>query len=154
MIQDRYVLPSTIPPSLWSKDGVLQLPPPLAAAYTAEIQQRGLTEKAGKPPSKNGPTGGVTLDAVNDHFADRFVGSCGRIQLAVLDPKQELSHASDLLIKAFSGGSISILDAPCGAGAASISILTSIAELRKQGQLPALPLDVQIIGGDLSEPAM
>jgi len=42
---------------------------------------------------------------------------------------------------------------PCGAAAASLAYLTAIAELRAQNVLPRLPLDVYLIGAEISGPA-
>jgi hypothetical protein len=71
----------------------------------------------------------------------------------MLDPKDELQEASDLVLKIFAGGKIALLDVPCGAGAASVTLLSTIACLRKEKRLPSLPLDVMLVGGDLSQPA-
>lgn len=56
-------------------------------------------------------------------------------------------------IQCLAGNKLSLTDAPCGAGATAFSFLANIAELRKQGVLPRHPLDVYLIGAELSEPA-
>lgn len=136
-----------------SAANMLRLPRTVREAYTTELQRRGLLEKARHPPAQDGPTGGITLEQTNAHFAERFSGSCGRLELATIDPKDELGDTSNILIKAFSGGKIAILDAPCGAGAATAALLGTIAHLRSENRLPTLPLDVVILGGDISAPA-
>src|SRR5262249_29413340 len=48
---------------------------------------------------------------------------------------------------------VCVIDAPCGAGATSYAFLSAIGELRAAGILPRVPLDVTLIGADLSDPA-
>ncbi len=103
--------------------------------------------------STGGIFGGSSEDETNLHFAQRFDGSCARVELAVLDPKEQLKDVSDQFIRAFSGGQIRLLDIPCGCGAASAGILTTIAELRRLNILPRQPLEVFLTGGDVSDSA-
>jgi hypothetical protein len=76
------------------------------------------------------------------------------VELAVLDPKDELDDASDHFFRAFSGGRVGLLDVPCGSGAASASLLTTVAELRRQNVIPREPLEVFLVGGDISDSAL
>jgi hypothetical protein len=75
------------------------------------------------------------------------------MQLALLDPKQAANISSNALIASLAGSSVCITDAPCGAGAAAFALLSTVAELRAQRILPRLPLDVFMVGAELSEPA-
>jgi hypothetical protein len=75
------------------------------------------------------------------------------MELAFLDPKQAAPLASDALIGKLAGGKLCLTDAPCGAGAAAFTLLSTAAELRAQQVLPRQPLDVFLIGAELSEPA-
>ena len=70
--------------------------------------------------------------------------------LAVLDPKSEGGKASDTFIKSMAGCTLALTDAPCGAGAAALAFLSTIAELRASEVLPRYPLEVKFIGGELS----
>jgi hypothetical protein len=45
---------------------------------------------------------------------------------------------------------VAIADLPCGAGAAALAILTTLAELRSQALIPREPLEIVLIGGDFS----
>jgi hypothetical protein len=87
------------------------------------------------------------------HFAQSFDGSAARALLALLDPHDQLSEVSNAFILALAGNSICVIDAPCGAGATSYAFLATIAQLRAEGILPRLPLDVALLGADLSDPA-
>ena len=62
-------------------------------------------------------------------------------------------RASNAFMQTLSGNRVCIADAPCGAGAAALAFLSVIAELRACQILPRQPLDVRLIGAELSEPA-
>jgi hypothetical protein len=144
-----------IPTDLWQKPSdLLRLPAQLSTAYRAKIEALGLIDVATCYGDEDGPAGGMTDEDTKKHFARRFSASCGRVQLAVLDPKDDLSSASDLIINSFAGGKVALLDAPCGAGAAFASVLATIASLRRASCIPSDPLEVNIVGGDLSPYAL
>jgi hypothetical protein len=46
---------------------------------------------------------------------------------------------------------VCVTDAPCGAGAATFSLLGTIAELRANDVLPRLPLHIRFIGAEISD---
>jgi hypothetical protein len=114
------------------------------------LEKNGLLEKA-KTRAPEGFEGGISKDDTDNHFAWRFTGSSARVMLSMLDPKQELIGISDVFTKFFSGNRVFLADLPCGSGAASISILSVYCELRKQGLVPREPLEVVIVGGEVSE---
>lgn len=156
-IPDRVLLPTEVPYVLWQRDGaeggLLSLPGALADAYRQVIQARGLIELAAQPLAEDGPTGGTTPEETFRHFSQRFAGSCGRVEMALLDPKLELRACPDVLLKAFAGGVVRLLDIPSGAGSATASLLSTLAELRSRGVLPRFPLAVFVTGGEVSETA-
>lgn len=144
-----------LPPELWDRQSdVLSLPAELSAALVTEVDARGLKTIAESHDGSDGPVGGITKEATEAHFARRYATSSGRIQLATLDPKSELADASDRLMFALAGGSVSVLDVPCGAGAGSLALLSTIASLRKHSRLPRQPLHVHLVGGDISPTAL
>ena len=154
-MSQRLVPIDAIPMDLWrGTSDLLILPAQLSAAYRTKIELLGLTDLATQHGDEDGPAGGMKDEATRHHFARRFPASCGRIQLAVLDPKNELLGASDLMISSFAGGKVTLLDAPCGAGAAFTSVLTTIAALRRASCIPSDPLEVSVIGGDFSPYAL
>lgn len=148
---DRILRITDIPGALWqSKEELLSLPENLRLIYRQQLETKGLLELALGGALDDGPVGGMTEEDTKRHFAFRFSGSCARVQLAVLDPKAELRSASDLFIGAFSGGTLGLLDIPCGSGAASAALLSCVAALRSQGVLPREVLKIKILGGDNS----
>ena len=151
----RFLTPQDIPLSLWDGDNLLSLPPPLRHAYCKILKMKGLLEEARNASSQRskGSIGGQSQEDTDQHFAHRFDGSCARVELAVLDPKNELNGASDYFVRTFSGGRVRLLDIPCGSGAASATLLTTVAELRRQNIIPREPLDVFLTGGDISDEA-
>lgn len=144
-----------IPTELWQKQSeLLRLPDQLKTAYCSKIESLGLIDIATLHGDEDGPAGGMSDQETKKHFARRFPASCGRVQLAVLDPKDELSSVSDLIINSFAGGKVALLDAPCGAGAAFASVLAIIVALRRASCIPSDPLEVIVVGGDLSPYAL
>lgn len=142
-----------IPSTLWEKSKeVLNMPPSLADVYKNFIFRHKLDGLADRVYDDS-PVGGITLEETNKHLAQAFDGSSARVQLAVLDPKNETNGTSDAFIKCLSGNKLVIVDAPCGAGAATLTFLSTISELRKKKVLPRIPLDVVLIGAEIAESA-
>lgn len=143
-----------LPESLWDpSEKLLRLPRPLIAAYSAVIDACGLREMSQETDRMAKIAGGVTEEDVNRHFAHRFDGSVARAQLALLDPTGECSAVATALLGCFLGQPTVLADCPQGAGAASLSLLCSIAQLRKDSVLPREELSVAIVGGEIAEHA-
>ncbi len=143
----RIVPIEDLPDSLWS-NSTLYIAPQLLAAYCESVRVHHLEALATSPDQRDSPVGGDTDAAADKHFAQAFDGSVARTELALLDPKGEVSHIADALTKLFAGGRIAILDIPSGAGAFSLAILSTLAELRAREILPRQPLEVVIVGGE------
>ena len=140
-----------IPETLWNNDqSIMYLPPELVNSWVMLLEKNGLLENA-KLRAESGFEGGKSKEDTNKHFAWRYTGSSARVMLSMLDPNQELPEIPDVFTRLFSGNRVLLADLPCGAGAASISILSVYCELRKQQLVPREPLNVVIIGGELSE---
>lgn len=146
----RLILPEDLPESLWH-EGKLCLPSDLTNVWLWLLDKYNLRSLAEQPRPKKGPTGGITQQATNEHLAWSFTTSAARVELAMLDPHSQLPQVANAFARVFSGGRIAVIDVPCGSGAAILSILTTVAELRHQECLPRIPLEVVIIGGEISE---
>jgi len=147
----RLLDPTYLPDSLWNaKTGTLLIAPCLALAYEKVIDRHGLRELSNTRRANDAPIGGKSKERTELHFAQQYDGSVARVQLAISDPQNDIHDVSDAIIKALSGNRITLTDAPCGAGAASFSFLSTIAELRAQSILPREPLDVVLLGAELS----
>lgn len=147
----RLIKKEDIPRTLWEPDhGRIHLAPDLIHAWKSLLNYSGLFEKAHLPVPRN-LVGGVTKADTDDHLAWRFSGSSARVQLGILDPRGNLSGISDAFARIFSGGTVLIADLPCGSGAALLTILSTIAELRRENRLPREPLHIKIVGGEISE---
>jgi hypothetical protein len=139
-----------IPTSLWSKENsILHLPPQLISSWEMLLDRNGLREKAKTKASKSFE-GGISKEATDNHLAWRFTGSVARVMLAMLDPHQKNTKISNTLTRIFSGNSVFLADLPCGSGAASMSILSVLCELRERGKIPRMPLQITIVGGEIS----
>ncbi|MDT8385384.1 MAG: hypothetical protein RRB22_13320 [Gammaproteobacteria bacterium] len=150
--EPRLLDPSMIPSVLWCQSSdLLELPNDLSKAYVDIVDAYDLRDLGTQRDSNRGPVGGLTKESAEQHFAQAFDGSAARALLAVLDPKHEAGTTSNTFIRCTAGNTISLTDAPCGAGAAAFSFLCALAELRKQKVLPRLPLDVHFIGAELSD---
>lgn len=150
----RLLEPAWLPSSLWSvADKTLRLPKEIVRIYRETLNNAGLMKLAGQRDDNNPPAGGLTQEQTDLHFSQQFDGSMARAQLVLLDPHCELGPSSDMLIKCLSGGKLVLVDIPCGAGAISCSFLSNIAQLREKGILPRIPLHVNVVAGELSDPA-
>jgi hypothetical protein len=149
----RLLRPEDIPSALWDAhhDSVC-FGPALTGAYRQTLENNDLLTRA-ITAEPQGSVGGISNKAAEEHFISAFCGSCARVRLAVLDPNLELGNASNLLVNALSGGRLALLDIPCGAAAASASLLSAIAELRSCKAIPRQPLEVFLVGGELSDRA-
>ncbi len=153
MKQERLVKVEDIPDTLrCTSTKHLRLPEKLITAWISLLDKNGIREQAKKDSPKS-IAGGLTEQATKEHLAWRFTGSAARVELAILNPNHHKSEISDAFAKIFSGGKVLLADAPCGSGAAALSVLTTIAELRAQSVLPRMPLEVVLIGGEISEHA-
>ena len=151
----RLIQPEDIPDTLWNADTQrLHLAPMLLTAWMHLLQHAGLQDKALQPSPKGAKIGGLSKEETDAHLAWRFSGSSARVQLGVLDPQDELAGVADAFAKVFSGGTVLVVDLPCGSGAAILTLLASISELRRQGRIPRHPLNVKVVGGELSEFAL
>jgi hypothetical protein len=146
---ERIVPVDDLPDSLW-RDAKLFIAPALAEAYCDLVRARDLSKLAAARDSKSPPVGGLTREQADKHLAQGFDGSVARTALALLDPKCEVARVADALATACAGGRLAILDVPSGAGAFSLSVLCGLAELRAVGVVPRLPLDVVVVGGEIS----
>lgn len=151
---NRLIRKEDLPESLWQhSDRVLKLPPDLIRAWLALLDRHDLRMLATQNHGTGGCIGGLSKEATNKHFAWRFSGSSARVQLAMLDPESHMPNVADAFAQLFSGGHVALCDLPCGSGAAALTILTVLAELRRQGRVPREPLDVTLIGGEISADA-
>lgn len=150
MDKSRLIRSEDIPKSLWSiSDGCLNLPPDLVAAWEHLLDVGGLRAEAMKAIEKD-VIGGEGDEVTNQHLASKFTGSCARIQLAMLDPNEKIPDVANAFAKLFSGGRVLLTDVPSGSGAAALTILSTIAELRRQNKIPRIPLTVILVGGEIS----
>lgn len=153
MKQERLVKIRDIPETLrCALTNYLRLPKELVSSWITLLDKNGVRTKAESEPSKL-VAGGLTKEATDEHLAWRFTGSAARVELAMLSPNNNESKISDAFAKIFSGGKVLLADVPCGSGAATLSVLTTIAELRAQNVLPRLPLEVVLVGGEIEEHA-
>src|SRR5690242_15726724 len=151
---NRLIHDEDLPESLWRQsDRVLKLSPELIRAWLALLDRYDLRTLAMQQDGAGGCIGGMSREATNEHFAWRFTGSSARVQLTMLDPESHMPHVADAFAQFFAGGCVAMADLPCGSGAAALTILTVLAELRRQGRVPREPLDVTLIGGEISEHA-
>ena len=147
----RLIPPAELPESLWRKETkCLLLPPSLVSAWQQLLEAEGLLELALQPTPEN-LIGGGSKEVTDDHLTWRFTGSSARVQMAMLDPLDKLDRVADVFAKTFSGGRVFLADLPCGSGAAVLTILCAIAELRRSRRIPRSPLYLTVLGGELSE---
>lgn len=147
----RFIRIEDIPNSLWEKgQSILYLPPPLVSTWEMLLGKYDLKDQA-MSRTPQGLTGGMSQKETNDFFAWRFPRSSATVMMTMIDPQEELSGISDIFAELFAGNKVFLADLPCGSGAASLSILSTLCELRKQKKVPRMPLHVILLGGEISE---
>lgn len=150
MSNGRLIQPSDIPESLWNKAlKCLYLPPMLVDGWKNILITQNLFIQACQP-APEGDIGGISKEDTDRHFTWRFSGSSARVQMALLDPTSNLSIVSDAFTTTLSGGRVLLVDLPCGSGAAALTILATLAELRASARIPRTPLTVVLVGGEIS----
>lgn len=135
--------------SVW-KDEVIHLGCALRTSYLQRIKAENLSELAANAATAKGEPGGASNDEADKHFAWRFANSAGRSIYASVDPAKKLQLAHGAISESFLDGNVVLVDAPCGAGAGALGLLSSIYEHRKAGIMATLPLKVTIVAGDFS----
>jgi hypothetical protein len=150
---ERFITKEDLPNSLWCpKRKVIKLPVLLVEQWKSLLSRNSLMDLA-TTEAEYGFIGGPSKEETDKHLAWRYNGSCGRVVLSLLDPNNELSKISDAYAEIFAGNKVFLADVPSGSGAAVISILTTLAELRKCSVLPRIPLEISIVAGEISESA-
>lgn len=150
----RLIEVKDIPDTLWkTKDEKLVLPESLIESWKGILNSRGLLKQATEE-TREGEIGGISEEDTHNHYSFRFNGSCARFQLAFLDPKNDLKEVSNAFVKSLAGYDVFIADIPSGTGAASLTLLSNIAQLRKENIIPRIPLSVKILAGEISPTAM
>lgn len=149
----RLIPPDIIPTSLWDREtDILKLPHSILSTWKTILTRRDLLNDA-LDNNVRSQVGGKNEAQTNVHYSQSFNGSCARFQLAFLDPKEDLKEVSNAFVKALAGYDVFIIDVPSGTGAASLSLLCNIAQLREEGLLPTNTLNVNILAGDISPTA-
>ena len=150
----RLIEQENIPRSLWRPDQeTLVLPHSLTNCWKSILDQKGLLENA-TTEIGDGETGGIDEKSTYEHYSFRYNGSCARFQLTFLDPKDDLKEVSNAFVKSLAGNDVFIADIPSGTGAASLSLLSNIAQLREENVIPRLPLKIKILAGEISQTAI
>lgn len=157
---DPILATSDIPASLWEPGvdwgeqvpkGTLKLPDALSATFRAVLEEMGELERARDTENRDrGEIGGAEEGDGVDHFVSQFASSCGRAELFALDPHLAFKTPRDLLVKVLAGGRVAVLDLPVGAGAGAATFISIVQELRRTGVIPSPPLEIMIVGGELS----
>ena len=142
-----------LPATLWHS-GKIHLAQDLQSAYVACLNGRELLELASTPQKNKEIYGGPSLKQTNDHFALRYYASAARVENILLDPEDRFGSIPADILESFASHNICLLDVPSGTGAGGIALICFIHELRVARLVPALPLNIAIIAGDLSEHAL
>lgn len=141
-------------PTPWWVNEELILPDALIQAYEAQLRASGLWLKNQGPRPNPAPVGGLTKHQADEHFAHSYDGSLARAQLVFVNPRGGFESASETLHLFLAGGDLCLVDVPAGAGAATLVLLCSVAMKREVGTLPRQPLNVRLLWGEISTPAL
>lgn len=128
------------------------LPDKLIESWKVLLEKNSLLEMA-EEEAPDGFIGGMSKQDTDKHLAWRYDGSCARTILSILDPREKLSAVSDAYASIFAGNKVFVADIPSGSGAAIVSIICTLYELRKESVIPRHPLQLNILAGEISESA-
>ncbi|MFZ7120986.1 MAG: hypothetical protein ACOWWH_08570 [Eubacteriaceae bacterium] len=142
-----------LPDQLWL-NGNIHMPICLINSYELLLKRYDVMEKALDQNNTGNIIGGITFEDTIEHFARRYGVSSCRIEGLLIDPDNGFLSLSEDLIKILSEGKIFLLDIACGTGSVGASLLSTLYILRKERIMPCLPLSIQIVGGDCSQPAL
>ena len=148
-----YIPQETLPETLW-RDGRYYVSRTLHEVYMRVLSQRNLLAQAKEKRFTKKVHGGEGEEETNEHYTGRFCASVVRVQNVVLDTQAKFGNIPKDVLQTFSSHSVSILDLPSGTGAGGLSIVSIVHELRVAGLVPMLPLDVNILAGDISHSAL
>jgi hypothetical protein len=152
-VTKRFIKVGDIPSSLWcEKSEHIVLPVKLIDLWKDLLKKNNLLNLA-KTIAPKGFEGGISKEDTDKHLAWRYNGSCARVLLSLLDPNQKLHDVSDAYASIFAGDKVFLADIPSGSGAACISLLCTLFELRKHNVLPRHPLNISIVAGEISSTA-
>lgn len=152
-MKKRFIRSEDIPSHLWCGNSKkLSLPSKLVELWRELLEQNNLLGLA-KEKAPVGFEGGISKEDTDKHLAWRYNGSCARVMLSILDPNNDLSEVSDAYSSTFAGNEVFLADLPSGSGAAIITILCTLFELRKSNVLPRHPLRIKIVAGEISPTA-
>lgn len=102
----RLIKQEDIPISLWKQnEDTLVLPHSLIKNWKFILDQRKLLKNATENIG-DGETGGINEEDTHKHYSFRYNGSCARIQLAFLDPKDDLKEVSNAFVKSLAGNDV------------------------------------------------
>ncbi len=147
------VLPlERIPEELWKSD-LLRLPVLFSTIYVAQLDRLGLKQLSTDTTATD-VHGGKSIDETHKHFAQRFAVSAGRVEFSTLGPSAHFESLSEAFLSTFSDGHVGLLDIPCGAGAMSGTLVSTLVKLREKCVLPRLPLSITVCAGDYSPEAL
>ncbi|MEA3588423.1 hypothetical protein J6I75_08665 [Pseudidiomarina sp. 1APP75-27a] len=152
-MSNRFIPPANIPKSLWSQEFKKLMLPELVVQSWYQIIKRESLEVLAKQTAPRGFEGGASKEDTDKHLAWRYTGSSARVILSMLDPHEELSGIADTYASTFAGNKVFLVDIPSGSGAAAISILCILYELRKHNALPRHPLKIFVLSGEISDSA-
>lgn len=147
------ILPTErIPTDLW-RPRTLRLPASLSETYLKLLNELGLTKRS-TDIVHGAVHGGQTEEETHAHFALRFAVSAGRCEFAVLAPDDIFAAVGNALLTSCTEGHVALLDLPCGTGATSGALISTLVELRRAKLLPRLPLTITVCAGDFAPPAL
>lgn len=101
-----------------------------------------------------GEIGGEDAESTLKHFVYRFPNSASRMCYIVENPKRDCDGISGEISDSLFEGTLCILDLVGGTGAAVVSLLCCIHEMRYRGVRPMLPLNISVFAADISGHAL
>lgn len=134
--------------ALWDED-LLRIGEALTGDYVRRLEAEGLLELA-RQRQHTGDAGGAGRDESDRHFAYQFANSAGRVVYVCIDPGDHFEGVSAQIRQFFTDGRVLLLEVPCGSGGGTLGLLSALHEQRKAEIEPQLPVNIDILGADIS----
>jgi hypothetical protein len=144
---------SDLPVCVW-QEGKLRLPTCIVDGHRAILDANGWHGAYSPTAEASESIGGASPAEAETHFINRFLNSVARVEFVCADPLDVHSDIREMVLDQLGEGSLFILDIAAGHGAGTLAILALISELRREGRVPKLPLNVYIHGVDYSPAAL
>jgi hypothetical protein len=141
-----------LPNSLWC-EARFHIPESLLDALWFVLEENGLVELA-KLEEVPKVVGGISKEETDEYLAKLCAVSCVRPISLLFDPDRRHPAPQRILRRCLHQGKLALIDLPCGPGTTTLSLLSAVEQMRKEGYWIGFDLEVHILALDISYHAL